>query len=137
MAQRTEDLSSIALAVEKQRRRVWALCYRMTGNRSDADDLSQEALGRALERGDQSHAADPTGWLLAVATRVCLDHLRRVKTRRRLTELVDPLDEPEWPAPSEHLSPENELVREEDLRFAIVGSHQTIRAASSQRGKTS
>jgi RNA polymerase sigma-70 factor, ECF subfamily len=123
-----EHRSAIASAVESQRRRVWALCYRMTGNRADADDLSQEALGRALERDDQRRAEDATGWLLAVATRVCLDHLRKSKVRRRLTELVDPLEEPDWPGPLERISPENELVREEDLRFAIAVALQKLSA---------
>src|SRR5205814_10157382 len=29
-------------SIDRNRRRVWALCYRMTGNRADADDLAQE-----------------------------------------------------------------------------------------------
>lgn len=121
----TEDLST---AVERNRRRVWALCYRMTGNRSDADDLAQEALGRALERGGESPPENATAWLITLATRVCLDHLRKVKVRRRLTELVDPLDEPAWASSSssDAASPENELILGQDLRFAIVVALQAL-----------
>jgi hypothetical protein len=50
----------------------------MTGSRAEADDLVQEAAARALERADQVVEADPTGWLLAMTTRLCLDHLRRL-----------------------------------------------------------
>jgi len=46
--------------------------------------------------------------------------------RRRLTELVDPLDEADWPPPSALVSPENELILEHDLRFAIVVALQSL-----------
>jgi len=126
MQERNDEAEGLATAIERNRGRVWALCYRMTGNRSDADDLAQEALGRALERGAQSRAENPTGWLFTLATRVCLDHLRKVKVRRRLTELVDPLDEPAWTSSPDAVSPENELVLEQDLRFAIVVALQAL-----------
>ena len=33
---------------------VWRYCYRLTGNREDAEDLGQESLARAFERiGDR------------------------------------------------------------------------------------
>jgi RNA polymerase sigma-70 factor, ECF subfamily len=111
-------------AVERNRTRVWALCYRMTGNRADADDLSQEAIARGLEKAAQMSAADATAWLLQLATRVCLDHLRRAKVRRRLTELVDPIGELEWVLADEAV--ENELLLREDVRFAIIVALQRL-----------
>src|SRR5689334_3385825 len=82
----------VLAAVERVRKRLWAVCYRMTGNRSEADDLCQEAIARAIERAEQSTADDPSGWVLRLTTRVCLDHLRHRKVERRVNELVDPLD---------------------------------------------
>src|SRR6185503_11313827 len=87
-------------AIERNRRRLWAISYRMTGRYQDADDLCQEAIARALERADQVAADDPTGWLIRIATNTCLDHLRRAAVRDRVTTLVDPLDLPEL-APGE------------------------------------
>src|SRR5207249_2000528 len=44
-------ISAAKLAViERHRRRVWGLCYRMTGDSVAADDLTQESLARAIER---------------------------------------------------------------------------------------
>jgi RNA polymerase sigma-70 factor (ECF subfamily) len=112
--------ANVLAAIEQNRRRLWALCYRMTGNRTEADDLTQEAIARAIERAEQTTAEDATGWLLQLTSRLCLDHLRQLKVRRRLTELVDPLDEPEWSIDPSRPSAENQLVLQEDIRFAIV-----------------
>jgi len=49
----------------------------MTGRRAEADDLSQEAIARAIERADDLHdVAAAEGWLFRIATTVCLDHSR-------------------------------------------------------------
>ena len=105
---------------------MWAICYRMTGNRSEADDLCQEAIARAIERADQSAAEDPSGWILRVTTRVCLDHLRHRKIERRLSELVDPLDLPEMVADEERNSdPERTTILHED-RHAIIVALQRL-----------
>ena len=44
--------TTVLAAVERCRKRLWAHCYRMTGRRTDADDLSQEAIARAVERAE-------------------------------------------------------------------------------------
>ncbi len=52
--------AALLATIERSRKRIWGLCYRMTGSRSDADDLSQESIARALERpasGDGSELA--------------------------------------------------------------------------------
>jgi len=67
----------------------------MTGSRSDADDLSQEAIARAIERErNLAHREGLDGWLLRIATTLCLDHVRRPRIERRRSELVDPVEGP-------------------------------------------
>jgi len=53
-------VSPLNAAIEDNRRRLWLICYRMTGRTSDADDLCQEAIARAIEREDTVANADPT-----------------------------------------------------------------------------
>jgi RNA polymerase sigma-70 factor, ECF subfamily len=114
-------------AIERNRRRIWAVCYRMTGSRTEADDLTQEVIARAIERAHQLTAADPTGWLLTMATRLCLDHLRHRKIERRVTSLVDPLDVPDWPAAeTPTTSAEDALLLREDVRYAVVVALQKL-----------
>ena len=117
----------VLAAIEGCRRRMWAICYRMTGRRADADDLSQEAIAKAIERAEQVAGDDPTGWLLTLAARVCLDRLRRVRVERRLTELADPLDGPGWLAGEvTAAAPDAAAILREDVRFAIVVALQQL-----------
>src|SRR5262249_48724084 len=79
--------TTVLAAVERCRKRLWAHCYRMTGRRTEAEDLSQEAIARAIERADDLHdGAAVEGWLFRIATTGCLDHLRR---QRRAPPLPD------------------------------------------------
>jgi len=113
-------------AIEHSRKRLWAICYRMTGRSSDSDDLCQETIARAIERGGQVVDDDPTGWLIRIATTTCLDHLRRDLTRRRLTELVDPIDLPGL-VPGELVAdPERAAILRQDIRYAFVVALQHV-----------
>jgi RNA polymerase sigma-70 factor (ECF subfamily) len=126
------DTPSAALlaVIERCRKRVWGLCYRMTGSRSDADDLSQEAIARAIEREpDLADRRGLEGWLFRIATTVCLDHLRRGRRTRRVTELVDPLDLAALPAAAEPAhDPEATVILRDDVRFAVVVALQHLSA---------
>ena len=64
--------------VSENLRRVFLLIYRIVGNVSDAQDLTQEAFIKALQRGEQ--VKDPekaTHWLSRIATNTAIDFLRR------------------------------------------------------------
>ncbi len=63
---------------------LWGLCYRLTGNAADADDLVQETFVRALSR-PPARTEDPwRPWLVRVAVNLGRDLLR--KRRRRSYE---------------------------------------------------
>jgi RNA polymerase sigma-70 factor (ECF subfamily) len=70
-----------AEALERDRRLLWGVCYRMTGNAADADDLVQETFVRALTRPPKLDGQPVRPWLVRVAMNLSLDHLR--KRRRR------------------------------------------------------
>jgi RNA polymerase sigma-70 factor (ECF subfamily) len=63
----------------EQGRFVWGLCYRMTGNASDADDLVQETFARALASPPRDTSAPWRPWLVRVAVNLARDRLRRRK----------------------------------------------------------
>jgi RNA polymerase sigma-70 factor (ECF subfamily) len=119
---------TLLATIERSRRRLWGLCYRMTGSRVEADDLSQEAVARAIER--EAGLTDRNaleGWLFRIATTVCLDHLRRDRRVRAVTALVDPLDLPDLPAGGRPVpDPEAAFILREDVRFAVVVALQRL-----------
>ena len=60
-------------------RALFALCYRMTGVAADAEELVQETFVRALE-AKPAEDEPLGGYLFRVATRLCIDRLRRRQT---------------------------------------------------------
>lgn len=68
--------------LEADRKLLWGLCYRMTGNAADAEDLVQETFIRALEHPPRLRDDSVRPWLIRVAINLSRDLLRR---RRRRT----------------------------------------------------
>jgi RNA polymerase sigma-70 factor, ECF subfamily len=64
------------------RRFLWGLCYRMTGNAADADDLVQETFVRAWKNPPERTEEPWRPWLARVAMNLSRDLLRRRKRRR-------------------------------------------------------
>jgi RNA polymerase sigma factor (sigma-70 family) len=62
---------------------VYRLAYAILRDRDDAVDATQEVFVRAFERWDRYDARRPLRpWLHAIASRICLDQLRRRRVRR-------------------------------------------------------
>ena len=70
----------LAEEFERHRGHLRAVGYRMLGSVSEAEDAVQEAWLR-LDRSDPGGTDDLRGWLTVVVGRVCLDALRRRKSR--------------------------------------------------------
>lgn len=63
---------------DAERPRLTAIAIRILGSEADADDVLQEAWLRLSRTADID---DPPAWLTTVVTRLCLDQLRRRRTR--------------------------------------------------------
>ena len=70
----------LAQRFEADRPRLEAVAYRMLGSSGEAEDAVQEAWFR-LASSDTERIENLSGWLTTVVGRVCLDQLRRRKTR--------------------------------------------------------
>ena len=75
---------------DAERPRLTAIAVRILGSESDVDDVLQEAWLR-LSRTDAID--DLPAWLTTVVTRLCLDQLRKRRTRL-LVEATVPDDQP-------------------------------------------
>ena len=77
----TERAGSGDLEFEQERDRLEGLAYRITGSRSTAEDLVQDAWLR-WERTDRSSIEQPAAWLTTVTSRLALDHLKSAQHAR-------------------------------------------------------
>jgi RNA polymerase sigma-70 factor, ECF subfamily len=78
------------LLVRQHTRRVFNLCYRFTGNSTEAEDLTQDVFLRIYRTLGSYRPADgafPT-WLTSVTRNLLVDHYRRTR-RDRMTDSID------------------------------------------------
>ncbi|MFC4554265.1 RNA polymerase sigma factor SigE [Georgenia faecalis] len=78
--------------------RVYRLAYRLTGNRADAEDLTQETFVRVFRSLSRYEPGSFEGWLHRITTNLFLDQARK-RSRARLTHLGDLAEQ--LPAPFE------------------------------------
>jgi RNA polymerase sigma-70 factor (ECF subfamily) len=120
-------MSAYAQALETDRRLLWGLCYRMTGNAADADDLVQETFVRAIEKPPRRTDEPLRPWLVRVAVNLSRDLLRRRKREGYIGPWLPsplPTDEEspasyEPPAPSDD-SPVSRYDLKESISFAFL-----------------
>lgn len=104
--------------VQANMRRVFLIIYRMVGNVADAQDLTQEAFIKALQRQDQLKDLDKAAhWLSRIASNTAIDFLRR-QGRANLTE-IDEINDPLTTAPER--SPESLVLRNEHQDYLAEG----------------
>jgi len=101
--------------------RVLGLAYRMLGSRADAEDVLQETWIRVS--ASTAEVENPEAFLVTVATRLCLDHLKSARVRRE-TYVGPWLPEPVLSV--ESFSPETAAALADDLSFALLLTLQTL-----------
>ncbi|HUP99136.1 MAG TPA: RNA polymerase sigma factor SigE [Aeromicrobium sp.] len=75
--------SEWAAIVAEHSSRVYRLAYRLTGNRQDAEDLTQDVFVRVFRSLDSFEPGNFAGWLHRITTNLFLDRARRA-TRIRM-----------------------------------------------------
>ena len=109
------DQSAMRQLVDRFRGQVFGVCFRMLRHRQDAEDMTQEALVRALRNlrsWDQSRDFKP--WLLAIAGNRCRTLLSSRSKRPVASPLVDQV-----PDRTADLQKANHLA--EEMRLALGG----------------
>jgi len=100
--------------VSENLRRIFIQIYRIVGNVADAQDLTQEAFIKALQRQEQLKDEQKAAhWLSRIATNTAIDFLRR-NARATFCEIDD--------APEGHSeTPEQLLLRSEQRNYLEDG----------------
>ncbi|MEX2174275.1 MAG: sigma-70 family RNA polymerase sigma factor [Pirellulaceae bacterium] len=119
----TGDQSAMLLLVERFRGQVFGLCYRMLGQRQDAEDAAQETFVRVLKnlhRWDATRDFEP--WLLAIAGNRCRTALSTRKRRPAGEVMIEqiPDDAPDQFS-AQHLA--------EEVQLALAGVRDEYRQA--------
>ncbi len=78
--------------VDQHSTRVFRLAYRLTGNRHDAEDLTQDVFVRVFRSLSSYTPGTFEGWLHRITTNLFLDRARR-KQRIRFDALAEDADE--------------------------------------------
>lgn len=85
-----DDEAAILALVRRFRNRVYSLCFRMTGQRQDAEDIVQETFVRvirSLKSWDKRREFEP--WLLQIAANRCRTFLAKQQRRPSAELLVE------------------------------------------------
>ena len=74
------DQNAYADIVNLYQHKLYQICYRMLGNKQEAEDIAQEAFVRAyinLHSYDQKRKFST--WIYRIATNLCIDRIRKKK----------------------------------------------------------
>jgi RNA polymerase sigma factor (sigma-70 family) len=122
------DVPSWERIVDEHSDRVYRLAYRLTGNRHDAEDLTQEVFVRVFRSLHTYTPGTFEGWLHRITTNLFLDQARR-KQRIRFDALPDDGDNR---LPSTDRSPEATNIDrgfDADVEAALAALPADFRAA--------
>ncbi len=104
------DLDAFGDLVQIYQASVFNVCYRVLGNRQDAEDLVQEAFLRAYNHLSSYDLERPFGpWMRTLAANLCYNKLNRRELSR-----VELKDERDFPALDANSSPESALEISQD-----------------------
>ena len=123
------DDDAFAQIVDNYQVPVYNLCYRMLGNKEEAEDAAQETFLRAyrnLKRYDPNRKF--VTWLLSIASHYCIDRLRR--RRLKLVSLDDllPMRERAASTPGAEVN-YLQMEHAEEIRGMLGGIGEKDRAA--------
>jgi len=124
------DTSNWHALVAEHSPRVYRLAYRLTGNRQDAEDLTQDVFVRVFRSLDRYEPGNFAGWLHRITTNLFLDRARRA-TRIRMDRFGEGAEErllssevePEAAVHDANFDPDVEralATLSEDFRVAVV-----------------
>lgn len=110
------DQKAYAELLGRYRDAIYFMLLKMVNNKTDAEDLTIEAFGKAFKSIQQYTPAYAfSTWLFKIATNNCIDYLRRKK--KSGYQLEDSVDEDgyETHLPSDMMDPEEKLIHEQKV----------------------
>lgn len=114
---RRGEVEAYGELVRRYQRAVYNVCYRLCGERREAEDLTQEALIRAYQRLDTFDVERPfRPWVQRVAANLCYNHLSK---KRPVQVAIQEEHDPGWGWEHTPEAAQQTRERSEALRAAI------------------
>lgn len=113
-AAKAGDQKAFAELLGRYRDAIYFMLLKMVNNKSDAEDLTIEAFGKAFKNLQQySPSFAFSTWLFKIATNNCIDYMRKVKNSTfSLDQSFDSEDnDPMINIKSDSLNPEEKLIK--------------------------
>jgi RNA polymerase sigma-70 factor, ECF subfamily len=121
----TGDLAAFNQIVDLYQTQVYNVAARVLGDRTTAEDITQETFISAFRSLKGFRGGNLRAWLLRIARNLCYDYLRSSK-RKPVSSLDEALEAPGFvPPTSSDPSPEAQALTGE-LGAAINGAIQTL-----------
>ncbi|HBM75701.1 MAG TPA: RNA polymerase subunit sigma-24 [Clostridiaceae bacterium] len=116
---RNGDIEAFESLIQSYEKRIFNIAYRMTGDREDAYDISQEVCIKIYKfikkfRGDSSFGT----WVYRITSNVCIDELRKRKANVIPFTITNPEGEYEIPVADRDKLPD-EAYESKELSEAI------------------
>ncbi len=113
---RGDDLAWERLVRDYQGR-VYAIAYHYVQDTGEASDISQEAFVRVYQKLDTFGDGAFLPWLVQIVRNLCIDHLRRRKTRPPLSDVLVEDDGETLGLSAHSLGPDEVSVRDSRRRL--------------------
>ncbi len=112
------DQRAFAELMERYRDSIYYMLLRMVNNRSDAEDLTIEAFGKAFRFIDQyvPNYAFST-WLFKIATNNCIDFIRKKKEGLLSIDQAEEEDRPGVYVRSDIPDPEEDMINRQKIKL--------------------
>ncbi len=111
------DQKAYAELLGRYRDAIYFMLLKMVNNKTDAEDLTIEAFGKAFKSiGQYTPAFAFSTWLFKIATNNCIDYLRRKsKSGQKLEDSTVDEDGYDTPLPSDTLDPEERMIHDQKV----------------------
>ncbi|HCT30128.1 MAG TPA: RNA polymerase subunit sigma-24 [Bacteroidales bacterium] len=124
------DQKSYAELLDRYKDAIYFMLLKMVNNKSDAEDLTIEAFGKAFKN---IHQYTPnyafSTWLFKIATNNCIDFIRKKKANlvsidQTAEDSEGPIVSPTAHLQSSNLDPEEQLIKEQSIKLIqeVVGT---------------
>ncbi len=76
-ADRINDQEYLSYCIDTYQNLIFSICYKLTGNYFDAEDLTQDTFLSAYRNFSKFDGKNEKAWLARIATNKCLDYKKR------------------------------------------------------------